>query len=227
MWHCKCDCGNDFIAMGSHLTTGHIVSCGCGQLNNLKPRIAKDLTGHRFGLLMVMYRQPNRVFENYSRTVWHCKCDCGCETDVLGLNLTHGLVKSCGCLSISHAERIMILFLERHKIKYDFQYSPSNLYGFGGSKLSFDFALHTLDDTVIFLELDGVQHFEPVTYFGGYEKYERVKYNDEQKNLYCLSNQIEIIRVDVRKCTSEESFIKIYEYYLSSYIDKLTNSLNI
>lgn len=227
MWYCKCDCGNEFVAMGSHLTTGHTVSCGCAQLENLKPRRAKDLTGHRFGLLTVMYRQPNRDFKNYSRLVWHCKCDCGRETDVLGLNLTHGLVKSCGCLNISHAERIMILFLKKYKIKYDFQYSPDDLYGFGGGNLSFDFVLYTVDNKMILLELDGIQHFESVAYFGGDEKYECVKYNDAQKDAYCLSNQIDFIRIDVRNCTTEKSFLKVYEYCLSSYIDKLTNSLNI
>lgn len=227
MWNCRCDCGNKCVAMGSHLTTGHTVSCGCLQQENLKPRKAVDLKGNRFGLLTVMYRQPNRIKKNYSRIVWHCKCDCGRETDVLGLNLTGGLVKSCGCLNISHAERVMLRYLDKMKISYDFQYSPDDLCGIGGGKLSFDFVLHTKSNGMILVELDGLQHFESVAYFGGDEKYKRMKFNDFKKDNYCLSKNLLLIRIDVRNCTTDESFLRLYELCLSSYIDELTNSLNI
>ena len=30
-WLCKCDCGNETIVRGGHLTTGKIKSCGCLQ----------------------------------------------------------------------------------------------------------------------------------------------------------------------------------------------------
>lgn len=227
MWNCHCDCGNDCVVMGSHLTTGHTVSCGCVQLTNLQPRKAMDLTGAKFGLLTVMYRQPNRVMNYYSRVVWHCKCDCSHETDVLGLNLTSGLVKSCGCLNISHAERIMIQYLDERNISYNFQYSPDDLCGIGGGKLSFDFVLYTKSNRAIFVELDGVQHFESVPYFGGDEKYKRVKLNDAQKDNYCVSKNIVLIRIDVRNCTTDESFLNTYELSLAFYINELTNSLNI
>ena len=28
MWKCRCECGNETIVKGSHLTTGHTISCG-------------------------------------------------------------------------------------------------------------------------------------------------------------------------------------------------------
>lgn len=49
-----------------------------------------DLTGQRFGKLTVL----NRVGDKGS--VWHCKCDCGRETTVLGGNLREGKSTSCG-----------------------------------------------------------------------------------------------------------------------------------
>lgn len=104
MWLCQCDCGNECVVMGSHLKSGHSTSCGCQQTVGLLPRIAKDLVGQRFGMLTVMYRQPNRMVGKNSRVAWHCKCDCGKETDVIALLLFGGLTKSCGCLSVSHAE---------------------------------------------------------------------------------------------------------------------------
>lgn len=43
-------------------------------------------------MLTVMYRAPNHG----RRTMWHCKCDYGNETDVEAYKLTKGTTKSCG-----------------------------------------------------------------------------------------------------------------------------------
>lgn len=53
----------------------------------------KDLTGQRFGQLEVLGPAGSRS----GRTAWRCRCDCGEETVVLGLNLVAGRTKSCGC----------------------------------------------------------------------------------------------------------------------------------
>lgn len=29
MWKCKCECGNEIIVSGTHLRSGHTISCGC------------------------------------------------------------------------------------------------------------------------------------------------------------------------------------------------------
>lgn len=51
-------------------------------------------TGHRYGRLTVLSREPNQ-----SRSVsWRCRCDCGNETVVFGSNLHTGNTLSCGCL---------------------------------------------------------------------------------------------------------------------------------
>lgn len=57
------------------------------------PSNFKDLTGQRFGRLTVVCRAENKC----GKTNWHCKCDCGNEKDVLSINLTRGLTRSCGC----------------------------------------------------------------------------------------------------------------------------------
>lgn len=54
-----------------------------------------DLTGQRFGRLVVVNRIENN---KYGETRWHCRCDCGNEIDVFGGNLRKGHTKSCGCL---------------------------------------------------------------------------------------------------------------------------------
>jgi hypothetical protein len=60
-----------------------------------------DLTGEKFGRLTVISRSENQ----YGRTYWRCKCDCGKTTIVSSNNLKSGAVKSCGCLSSKHGLR--------------------------------------------------------------------------------------------------------------------------
>ena len=55
---------------------------------------AKDLTGRRFGQLVVIGVGENT---HDGRKRWKCKCDCGAETLVITGNLTTGHTKSCGC----------------------------------------------------------------------------------------------------------------------------------
>lgn len=67
-----------------------------------KPHIRRDLTGQRFGLLVVLgpgkyvYRErPGK--QAFTCRFWRCQCDCGKETEVALGNLTSKLTISCGC----------------------------------------------------------------------------------------------------------------------------------
>ena len=51
-----------------------------------------DLTGKRFGHLMVI----ERAIKN-NKSAWLCKCDCGKEKIIQQCNLVSGKSKSCGC----------------------------------------------------------------------------------------------------------------------------------
>ena len=59
-----------------------------------------DLTGRRFGRLLVLERAGSYVcdYGTHSSPTWRCRCDCGRETVVLGLALRRGNTRSCGCL---------------------------------------------------------------------------------------------------------------------------------
>jgi hypothetical protein len=53
----------------------------------------KDLTGQRFGKLLVLQCDKRNGREQY----WFCRCDCGRDAIVLGRSLKNGDSKSCGC----------------------------------------------------------------------------------------------------------------------------------
>lgn len=54
----------------------------------------KDITNLKFGRLTAMYVSGK---SKSRECIWHCKCDCGNEIDVVGSSLRNGNTKSCGC----------------------------------------------------------------------------------------------------------------------------------
>lgn len=82
-WLCKCECGNTGIVPHSNLVGGLSQTCGCS--------IMKDLTGQRFGKLVVLGLEGHHD----KRRHWKCVCDCGNEV-VFSTNRLRKQI-SCGC----------------------------------------------------------------------------------------------------------------------------------
>lgn len=62
--------------------------------------------------------------------------------------------------------------------------------------LPFDFALlDSSGNPRMMIEYDGIQHFEPVEYFGGEENLKKVRKRDDIKEAYCTDNDIELLRI--------------------------------
>lgn len=92
-WYCKCNCGKLVIVNGSDLRSGRTKSCG--DKIHKEGMNLKDLTGNRYGRLVVIKRGNNA--QNGS-VKWICQCDCGKTIEVYRSALQSGLTKSCGCL---------------------------------------------------------------------------------------------------------------------------------
>lgn len=89
-WLCRCSCGTERVVFGFMLRNGKSSSCGCAS--------AKNLTGQRFGHLVVLSKTDER---RSNAVVFLCRCDCGNEHRVRGAILTNGQVGSCGCQQLS------------------------------------------------------------------------------------------------------------------------------
>lgn len=97
-WICQCDCGNIKSIRSENLRKGQTKSCGCLNVETATKKgknNAKDLTGQRFGKLVVKRKTDER---KGSFCVWECECDCGNTYKVASGLLRNGTVKSCGCL---------------------------------------------------------------------------------------------------------------------------------
>jgi hypothetical protein len=67
---------------------------------------AVDLTGQKFGRLLVIRRASSYVRPNgqTGHATWFCLCDCGKEVTVIGRYLRIGSTTSCGCYRVEVAQ---------------------------------------------------------------------------------------------------------------------------
>ena len=95
---------------------------------------AKDLTGQRFGKLVVVKRAGSKKTKGgVIRATWWCQCDCGSPLkEIKSTSLLMGHTKSCGCLKTEQCKN-------KHKTNY---YNLSGDYGIGytskGEEFFFD-----------------------------------------------------------------------------------------
>jgi hypothetical protein len=92
MWKCQCDCGAIRYMLSNNLRNN--TSCGCFRSEVLSSLKTVDITGQRFGRLIVLGRADKKG----SHVMWYCQCDCRKETIIAGDRLRTGKTKSCGCL---------------------------------------------------------------------------------------------------------------------------------
>lgn len=92
---CKCSCGVEKEVYNSNLRRGLSTSCGHAMLDNLKKlayvRSDEKVLGKIFGELKVLKRANLTGESRYL-----CKCSCGKEVEVRGVELLSGKIVSCG-----------------------------------------------------------------------------------------------------------------------------------
>lgn len=185
LWVCQCECGNIKIVSGSHLKSGHTISCGCyhkeiAGLNNFI-----DMTGKKINKLTVIRQLPSNKQGN---AIWECQCECGNIINVKGIELRNGHIQSCGCAKSKGEEKISRI-LRENNIQFEQQKTFDTCRFPDTNALArFDFYLPKQN---ILIEYDGSQHF----YDKGWESLEIVQYRDNYKNQWCKENNIPLIRI--------------------------------
>lgn len=175
----KClTCGNEYIKKGENFLDKRKVNickvCFSTHSNQLKETC--DLPDG------YVYMEPYKGMHN-KVLVKHNQC--GFIWYITPANLKIG--KGCPKCNkkISKGEQKIINWLEEKHIPYQRQV-PLDI---NGHHLSIDFYLPIFD---IYIEYNGVQHYEPVNYFGGEDKFIQQQNNDQLKRLYLKNKLIEI-----------------------------------
>jgi len=119
-----------------------------------------------------------------------------------------------GCKSCneSFGEKKIAKFLNKNSINHIRQHRFDDCRGVK-YPLPFDFYIPSGG---ICIEFDGIQHFQPIPYFGGIPTYETLKINDKIKSDYCEENYINLIRIRY----DEENIEKILRENLKILIKK-------
>ena len=65
----------------------------------------KDLTGQKFGYLIVLQLLDKRT--SYGGAIWKCRCDCGNIIEVSSANLKQKTTQSCGCIYIQKNKKLI------------------------------------------------------------------------------------------------------------------------
>lgn len=190
MWTCLCACGTRRDVLAEKLLNGESKSCGCYRRELASKRYTEDLTGIRFGHLLVLERvsKPGQVVK------WKCLCDCGNIVIVRATSLKRGDTQSCGCKKFSIGAEKVALSLKENNIKYKPEYKFKDLYTGNKHYLRFDFGLIDKNNNLLgLIEYQGQQHFEERINkeFGKIQR----EVTDPMKKEYCKNNKIPLFEI--------------------------------
>lgn len=114
MWNCRCECGTMIKARTGALSSGNTQSCGCLNKDRIRETKTIDMTGRRFGRLVV----NKMIAGNNSRVKCECVCDCGNVITCTSTNLVQGKTTSCGCYRTEVTRSINLIHGESHTRLY-------------------------------------------------------------------------------------------------------------
>lgn len=187
----QCGCGNLYTTTVNEFLYGNKQCCNCcsnkerWSIDSINKHLIKN--GIELKLLSKEYENIDTILE------WECKCE-----NIFYRSWHHvkeGFTKCQHCTSKegSSYEKMVELYLTDNGLNYRKQYKFPNCKNI--FPLPFDFAIFSNGKIQLLIECDGIQHFESVDIFGGKEKFEQRKKNDNIKNTYCEKHNIKLVRI--------------------------------
>jgi very-short-patch-repair endonuclease len=108
----------------------------------------------------------------------------------------------------SKGEKLIAKFLKAHNIKFERQKIFNDCRNI--LPLPFDFYIEKFR---MCIEFDGIQHFEPLKFFGGTDKFDKLQVNDKIKNNYCEDNYIDLVRIKYDQLDNIENYLNdVFKY---------------
>lgn len=203
-YKCRCDCGNVVSVNVYNLLAGRSTNCGCVRKKSLSIKKKDDMIGKKFGKLTVI--EKHEVNKN-KKIVYKCLCECGGVCYATTQSLKSGHTSSCGCIK-SSGNMLLEQAIKKLSIPYKKEYQVNLDYS-DIKYIRFDIYLPTINTAI---EFDGEQHYKPIKFFGGEERFKLQKFQDEIKNNYCKENNIKLIRIPYYE---KDNILKILQDNLS------------
>lgn|SRR5574344_1245565 len=120
-----------------------------------------------------------------------CKCKkCGEVWDTTPDYLLRGF--GCKKCNISIGENLIYDWLSKHNIDFDIHRTFDGLRGVNNGLLNYDFYISSWN---MLIEFQGIQHYQPVEYFGGKESFLTQQEHDKRKRDYAKQNGIILLEI--------------------------------
>lgn len=183
--------GSFFVTPSSHFSGHGCALCSFEKLSQLFRYSSNDFIKKSRIIHNDIYNYSSVVYKNINEKV---VIICNKHGDFYQSPKKHLAGQGCPMCRASVGEKIIFNFLKENKIffiKNKFFKKCRNK-----KLLPFDFFIPSLNTCI---EYDGVQHFMPVSLFGGGRAFEEQQRRDKIKTDFCLKNNIKLIRVKYRR----------------------------
>lgn len=199
------ECGNQFKSTPDSLINSDIGCPICAEQSRRKNRT------HTTEQFIKDSREIHGSTYDYSKTVYlgrhkNLIITCPKHGDFIIEAGDHLQGYGCPKCSQTKGERLVQTYLDKYKLDYQIQVTLKDSI-FHQKCIRVDFYLKSLN-TII--EYNGKQHYEPIEYFGGKEKFEKQVERDNDLRHYCKYNNIKLIEISYQQSKDEiENIIKM------------------
>lgn len=197
-------CGNVYKARPSKFLSGSRCPFCSGKAKKTNEQFKKevlDLVGNEYTFLDYYDNAYTKI------RVKHNKC--GYIYEVTPSNFLRG--SHCPYCNNPKGEEVINKILKSLNINYEYQKTFPDLRDI--QPLSYDFYI---PDQSILIEYQGIQHYQPIGYFGGGERFEYQQKHDKMKADYAKDHHYNLITVPY----TEDTFSKIKKYLLQHGLTK-------
>lgn len=150
-------------------------------------------SGKKFSTEKYKQLLPNNIHlldDIYDGSNKYLKHQCDICKNIWETKPNYILHMNCGCpyCSSSKGEIKISNLLNELGIKFE----KEKIIKIDNTNYRFDFFISEMN---LFIEYDGIQHFEPIKYFGGDNQFDIIKSNDMIKNNWISQNNFHLIRI--------------------------------
>jgi len=179
---------------------------GCLKCQNRRPN-PKQITKEQF--IEKAKKIHNNMYDysniNYKNLYQEVEIICSKHGSFLQKPAIHIYAKSnCPECNIYKGEEQVGIWLNKNNIEYIYQYKVKieNSYHY------YDFYLPKYN---MLIEYNGLQHYKPITFFGGEKGFKYLKQRDKIKEKYCLDNKINLLVLSYKDNIEEILKLQIWK----------------
>ena len=198
---------------GCPFLSGHAVWKGFNDLATVNPELAREWHPTRNGDLTA----DSVTCSSFKKVWWqveHYNAVTGKHHIFEWEAVISERSKGCGCPYLANykGELYVEQFLKQAGVEFETHKRFADLRGTRNGQLSYDFAIRDDSYGYVFIEYNGIQHYESIDYFGGDSKLKKQKQHDKLKRDYAKKHGYKLITIKYTYDTYES---------VAEYLDKM------